>query len=65
MSRQIADCREHPSEMGCTLAIVGEPDELVTAMVDHMVAVHGHTEPREDLAAMVRGDLKDAPGALA
>jgi len=65
MARKYVDCREHPSESGCTLAIVGDADEVVNATVAHMKSVHGHTEPDAELAQMVRGDLKDAPGALA
>jgi predicted small metal-binding protein len=54
-----------PSDIGCTLAIVGEPEEVVGAAVLHMKNVHGHTEPDEELAGMVRSGLKDAPAALA
>ena len=65
MARKYVDCREMPSESGCTLAIVGEPDEIVSAAVLHMKNVHGHTEPDAELAEMIRGGLKDAPAALA
>ncbi len=65
MGRKYVDCREVPSESGCTLAIVGEPDEVVSAAVAHMKTVHSHNEPDAELADMVRGELKDAPGALA
>ena len=65
MARKYVDCRETPSESGCTLAIVGEPDEVVAAAVAHMKSVHAHTEPDGELAAMVRGELKDAPAVLA
>jgi predicted small metal-binding protein len=65
MARKYVDCRETPSESGCTLAIVGEPDEVVSAAVAHMKTVHAHTEPDDELATMVRGELKDAPAVLA
>ncbi len=65
MGRKYVDCREVPSESGCTLAIVGEPDEVVAAAVAHMKSVHSHTEPDAELAEMVRGELKDAPGVFA
>jgi predicted small metal-binding protein len=65
MSRKYVDCREQPSESGCTLAIVGEADEVVDAAVAHMKSVHRHTEPDAELAEMVRAGLKDAPGVLA
>jgi hypothetical protein len=65
MGRKYVDCREVPSEAGCTLAIVGEPEEVISTAVAHMKSVHAHHEPDEELAAMVRGELKDAPAALA
>jgi len=65
MGRKYVDCREVPSESGCTLAIVGEPDEVVSAAVAHMKTVHAHAEPDAELAEMVRGELKDAPAPLA
>ena len=65
MSRKFVDCRETPSESGCTLAIVGDAEEVVTAAVQHMKSAHSHTEPDAELAEMVRAELKDAPAALA
>jgi predicted small metal-binding protein len=65
MGRKYVDCREVPSESGCTLAIVGEPDEVVSAAVAHMKTVHAHDETDAELAEMVRGELKDAPAPLA
>jgi len=65
MTRKYVDCRDMPSESGCTLAIVGEPEEVVTAAVAHAKSVHGHNEPEAELAEMIRADLKDAPGVLA
>ncbi|MFL6090310.1 MAG: DUF1059 domain-containing protein [Aeromicrobium sp.] len=65
MARKYVDCREMPSESGCTLAIVGEEDEVVTAALQHVKSVHGHTEPDDQLSEMIRADLKDAPSALA
>lgn len=62
MSRKFVDCRETPSDAGCSLAIYGEPDEVVQAAVDHMISSHGHTESRDELAGMVRSELKDAVG---
>jgi hypothetical protein len=31
MTRKTIDCRTAPNDVGCTLAISGEPDELVAA----------------------------------
>jgi len=46
MGRKVADCRDFPSESGCTLTISGEEDEVITAATQHAVAVHGHEDNR-------------------
>jgi predicted small metal-binding protein len=58
MSRKVADCRDFPSEIGCTLTISGEEDEVVNAAVQHAVAVHGH-EDNAELRGWLRENLKD------
>jgi predicted small metal-binding protein len=58
MSRKIADCREFPSESGCTLTIAGEEDEVLRAAAEHAVSVHQHQDTPE-LRAQLRGMLKD------
>ena len=58
MSRKVADCRDFPSEIGCTLTISGEEDEVVNAAVQHAVAVHGHKDDAE-LRTWLRENLKD------
>ena len=35
MARMVADCRDFPSESGCTLTIAGEEDEVVEAASIH------------------------------
>lgn len=55
--RKAADCREFPSEQGCTLRIEGTEDEVLDAATQHAVTAHGHTnspELREQLRAMLR-----------
>jgi predicted small metal-binding protein len=48
MTRKYIDCREYPSESGCTVALSADTeDELLEAAVQHAVAVHAH----EDSAA--------------
>jgi predicted small metal-binding protein len=56
--RKIADCRDMPSESGCTLTIAGEEDEVVRAAAEHAVSVHGH-EDNDELRAMIRDGLKE------
>ena len=48
MARVHVDCREYPSEMNCTLALVADSEkELLEAAVQHAVAVHKHTDTPE------------------
>ncbi len=58
MARKVVDCRDMPSERGCTLAISGEEDEVLDAATQHAVAAHGH-EDTSELREMIRGGLKD------
>ena len=58
MGRKVADCRDFPSDSGCTLTITGEEDEVVAAAAQHAVAVHGHEDTAE-VRAWLRDNLKD------
>jgi predicted small metal-binding protein len=58
MARKVADCRDMPSEMNCTLTISGEEDEVVAAASQHAAAVHGHTDSPE-LREQIRSMLKE------
>ena len=58
MSRKMVDCRDHPSESGCTLMMSGEEDELVEAAAQHAVAVHSH-EDNDELRSWLRQNMKD------
>lgn len=57
--RKSIDCREHPSESGCTLRIEGTEEEVLEAAVSHAVMRHGHTENPE-LREQIRMLLKPA-----
>jgi predicted small metal-binding protein len=58
MARKVADCREFPSESGCSLTIAGEEDEVVRAASIHAIDAHGHADTPE-LRDQIRGMLKD------
>jgi predicted small metal-binding protein len=60
----VADCREMPSESGCTLTISGEEDEVVRAAAEHAQSVHGH-EDTPEFREQIRGMLKEEAGAPA
>ncbi|MEU8799665.1 DUF1059 domain-containing protein [Spirillospora sp. NPDC048819] len=56
--RKVVDCRDMPSESGCTLTIAGEEDEVVRAAAEHAASVHGHTDSPE-LRDEIRRGLKN------
>jgi predicted small metal-binding protein len=64
MARKMIDCRKVPNEIGCTLTIAGQEEEVLDAAVAHAVAKHGHDNTPE-LREMLRGGLEDAEPALA
>ena len=54
MTRKYVDCREMPSESGCTIAIAADSErELEDAAVHHAVAAHGEHDTPE-LRSMIR-----------
>ena len=57
MARVVADCRDFPSESGCTLTISGEEQEVLDAAAMHAVAVHQHDDGPE-LREAIRSSLK-------
>lgn len=61
MTRKVADCRKTPSEINCSLTIIGEEDEVVRAAAEHAVSAHGHDDTPE-LREQVRGMLEDEAG---
>jgi hypothetical protein len=62
MARKTMDCREVPSEKGCTLTISGEEEEVLRAAVMHAVDAHGHRDTPE-FREQLRGALKAEGGA--
>jgi predicted small metal-binding protein len=64
MPRKFIDCREYPSDMGCTIAMSADSEsELLEAAVQHAVAVHKH-EDTPELRQTLRTLFKDgAPPA--
>ncbi len=62
--RKTADCRDMPSESGCTLTISGDEDEVVRAAAEHAASVHGETDSPQ-LRTQIRGSLKnEAPAGV-
>jgi predicted small metal-binding protein len=63
MDRKYIDCRDYPSESGCTVAISADSqDELVEAAAQHAVKVHGHQDGPE-LRAQLNQIVKEGQPA--
>jgi hypothetical protein len=56
--RKSIDCRDYPSESGCTLRIEGTEEEVLNAAVAHAVSHHGHADGPE-FREEIRRLLKD------
>ncbi|MFJ9773968.1 DUF1059 domain-containing protein [Kitasatospora sp. NPDC101157] len=56
--RKVIDCRDFPSESGCSLAISGTEDEVVRAAAEHAASVHGEADTPQ-LRDQLRAALKD------
>lgn len=59
-TRTYIDCRDVPSERGCSLRISGTRDEVLNAAVDHAVASHGHARTAE-LREMIASGIAEEP----
>jgi predicted small metal-binding protein len=48
MKRYFIDCREHPSDVKCTVALSADTkEELLEAVVQHGTKVHGYEDTTE------------------
>jgi predicted small metal-binding protein len=63
MARKMIDCRKAPNEVGCTLTLAGQEQEVLDAAAAHAVAVHGH-EDTPELRDMIRSGMEDAEPAM-
>jgi hypothetical protein len=59
MARKMADCRRWPSEINCSLVILGEEEEVVRAAAEHAASVHEH-EDTPELRKQIREFLEPA-----
>jgi predicted small metal-binding protein len=57
--RKSIDCRDYPSDKGCTLRISGTEQEVLEAAVQHATTAHGHTDPKE-LREQLKSMLQDS-----
>ena len=63
MARKMIDCRKVPNEIGCTLTIAGNEEEVLDAAAAHAVDKHGHQDTPE-LREMLRGGLETAEPSM-
>ena len=59
MARKTIDCRQLPSEKGCTATITGEEEEVLRLAALHAVDVHGHHDTPQ-LRSQLRAAMQDA-----
>jgi predicted small metal-binding protein len=57
--RKAIDCRDYPSDKGCSLRISGTEQEVLDAAVAHAVSAHGH-ENSPELRGQLKSMLKDS-----
>jgi predicted small metal-binding protein len=65
MARMMADCRRFPSEINCSLTIIGEEDEVVEAASQHAASAHQHEDSpqlRDDIRGMLEPAENYTPG---
>ena len=59
MSRKYIDCRDYPGEIKCTVALSADTeDELLKAVVQHGVKVHGY-EDTPEFRENIRKEFKE------
>lgn len=59
MARKYIDCREHPGDIKCTIAIAADTDdELMEATLQHVKAVHGMPDSQQ-VRDMIRQGIKE------
>ena len=64
----MADCRRFPSDMNCSLTIIGEEDEGGRTAAEHAQSVHGHEdtpELREQIVRTLEPEERYQPGTRA
>ena len=64
MDRKFIDCRDYPSDSGCSIAISADSeDEVVEAAAQHAVKVHGHEDAGSGRDRVGDGSRVDCEGS--
>jgi predicted small metal-binding protein len=62
MKRYLIDCRKHPSDVKCTVALSADTkEELLEAVVQHGTKVHGYEDTPEFREQVVKGFTEMGP----
>jgi predicted small metal-binding protein len=64
MARKYIDCRDHPSDVKCTVALSADTEEeLMEAVVQHVKTVHGYEDTPEFRDIVRKGMKAGSPPA--
>ena len=64
MNRYFIDCRDHPSDVKCTVALSADSrEELLEAVVQHGTKVHGYEDTPEFRGIILKGIKEGRPPA--
>ena len=56
MKRYCIDCRDHPGDVKCSLALSADTrEELQEAVVQHAIKVHGYQDTSEFRSQIIQG----------
>ena len=62
MSRYYIDCRNHPGDVKCTVALAADTkEELLEAVVEHGRTVHGYEDTPEFRNQVMQGMKEGTP----
>lgn len=62
MGRYYIDCRDHPSDVKCSVALSADSkEELLEAVVQHGAVVHGYEDTPEFREMIVKGFKEGTP----
>lgn len=62
MSRYYIDCRNHPGDVKCTVALAADTrEELLEAVVEHGRTVHGYADTPEFRNQVLQGMKEGTP----
>jgi predicted small metal-binding protein len=62
MNRYYVDCRDHPSDVKCSVALSADTkEELIEAVIQHATTVHGYEDTAEVRETIFNGIKEGTP----